>query len=78
MSEQRADYMTSTAPLGSVTTVSFDVTPAERNLIMRLRQLGGFAIVDSDSMCLWPAGKMEQCNGKRTAMERLPFAMDFS
>lgn len=75
MSEPRGPYITSTAPIGAIQTVSFDVTPAERNLILRLRNLGGLAIVDSDSMCLWPAGKMEQCNGKQPV---LPYRMDFT
>ena len=78
MSDQPQTYMTSTAPIGGVTFVTFDVTPAERNLIMRLRQLGGLAIVDSESMCLWPAGKIEQCNGKTPALPALPYRMDFT
>lgn len=77
MTEPRADYMTATQPISGVATVAFDVTPAERNLIMRLRQARGLAIVDSDSMCLWVAGKMEQCNGKQRAAE-LPYPMDFA
>jgi|WetSurMetagenome_2_1015567.scaffolds.fasta_scaffold1122295_2 hypothetical protein len=65
MSEQRADYVTDQRQ-------SFDVTQAEMNLILRLRQHRGMIIVDGDSMCIWPAGKLEQCNGKRA---RLPFDM---
>lgn len=78
MTERQEPYMTATAPIGNVTTVSFDVTPAEMNLIKRLRQHRGMLIVDADSMCLWAAGKLEQCNGKRPATERLPFQMDFT
>ena len=80
MSEQREVYgVSSTAPIGTVSTVAFDVTPAERNLLLRLRQHRGMMIVDADSMCLWTANKMEQCNGKRAATEgRLPFPMDFA
>lgn len=51
----------------------FDLTQAEMNLILRLRQHHGMAIVDAGSMCLWTANKMEQCNGKRP---RLPFDLE--
>ena len=53
------------------------ITDAEWKLILRLRQSRGMAIVDSDSMTLWVAGKPEQCNGKRSqyADGRLPFEM---
>jgi hypothetical protein len=65
MSEQRADYQTDERQ-------PFDVTRAEMNLILRLRQHRGMIIVDGDSMCIWPANRMEQCNGKRA---KLPFDM---
>jgi len=53
------------------------ITDAEWKLILRLRQSRGMAIVDSDSMTLWVAGKPEQCNGKRTQYGEsvLPFEM---
>lgn len=78
MTESRADYMTATQPIGGIATVTLDVTPAERNLLLRLRQARGLAIVDSDSMCLWVAGRMEQCNGKQRAAPELPYPMDFA
>ena len=78
MSESREPYMTSTAPVGTISTVAFDVTPAERNLILRLRQHRGMIIVDADSMCLWAAGKIEQCNGKTPGLPQLPYRMDFA
>lgn len=40
-------------------------TPSELKLLARLRQIGGMAIVDSDSMTIWPARGPEYCNGKR-------------
>jgi hypothetical protein len=70
--------MSSTAPIGAISTVAFEVTPAERNMLLRLRQHRGMMIIDADSMCLWAAGKIEQCNGKRPATEGLPFRMDFT
>lgn len=61
MSEQRADYQAEVRH-------PFDMTQAEINLILRLRQHRGMIIVDGDSMCLWAAGKLEQCNGRRTRL----------
>lgn len=78
MSEPRGPYITSTAPIGSIQTVAFDVTPAERNLLLRLRQHGGMVIVDADSMCWWCANKMEQGNGKVPTQSQLPYRMDFA
>jgi hypothetical protein len=54
------------------------VTPAERNLILRLRQHRGMLIVDADSMCWWAANKMEQGNGKTPQAQTLPYRMDFT
>lgn len=53
------------------------ISDAEWKLILRLRQSRGMAIVDSDSMTLWVAGRAEQCNGKRSqyAEPALPFEM---
>lgn len=45
--------------------VSVQPTEAELNLIKRLRTLRGLAVVDSDSMTVYPCGKPEYCNGKR-------------
>lgn len=39
-------------------------TPAELKLLSRLRKLRGMAIVDSDSMRVWPTTGPEYCNGK--------------
>jgi hypothetical protein len=65
MSEQRSEYQADQRQ-------PFDVTLAEMNLILRLRQHRGMIIVDGDSMCIWPAGKLEMCNGRRA---KLPFDM---
>jgi hypothetical protein len=78
MSEPREPYISSTAPIGTISTVTFDVTPAERNLILRLRQHRGMLIVDADSMCWWAANKMEQGNGKTPQAQTLPYRMDFT
>lgn len=51
------------ASMGHV--VKVQPTEAELNLITRLRQLRGLAVVDSDSMTLYACGKPEYCNGKR-------------
>jgi len=39
------------------------VTEAEWKLIQRLRQICGFALVDSDLMMIWRCGPPEHCNG---------------
>jgi hypothetical protein len=53
-------------------------TEAELNLIVRLRQLRGMCIVDSDSMTIWPTLRAEFCNGRRSKLAKpdLPFVMD--
>lgn len=66
MTETRAEYITEPRQ-------PFDLSRAEMNLILRLRQHRGMIIIDADSMCLWAAGKIEQCNGHRP---RLPFEME--
>lgn len=43
--------------------VNIQPTAAELKLIARLRQIGGFALVDSDSMTVWRCGPPEHCNG---------------
>jgi len=65
MSEQRADYQTDQRQ-------PFDVTQAEMNLILRLRQHRGMIIVDWDAQQVWPANHAEQCNGRKA---KLPFDM---
>ena len=45
--------------------VKIQPTEAELNLILRLRQVSGLAVVDSDSMTLYECGKPEYLNGKR-------------
>jgi hypothetical protein len=62
MSERQEQYTVARTP--------FDLSQAEINLILRLRQHRGMIIVDGDSMCIWPASRMEQCNGRRS---KLPF-----
>lgn len=66
MSEQREGYSNTTTEART----TFDLSHAEMNLILRLRQHRGMIIVDADSMTMWPASKPEYCNGKRY---RLPF-----
>lgn len=67
MSEQPIGYQAKIEP-----------TEAELNLIVRLRQLRGMVIVDSDSMTLWPTLRAEFCNGKKSKHARidLPFSME--
>lgn len=46
------------------------ITEAEWKMIQRLRQISGYAIVDSDSMTLWRCGPPEHCNGHRPVQPR--------
>lgn len=48
-------------------------TPAELKILARGRQLKGFAIVDFDSMTIYPCRGPEYCNGKhpRTVEEMI-------
>lgn len=66
MAEQPTDYITEPRQ-------PFDVSRAEMNLILRLRQHRGMVIIDADSMTLWAANKAEYCNGKR--YRALPFEL---
>lgn len=66
MSEPRTDYTTEARQ-------PFDVSRAEMNLILRLRQHRGMIIIDADSMTLWAANKAEYCNGRKFAP--LPFEL---
>lgn len=69
MSEQPIEYQIETIRrLGGDPVAGVDdiiPTRAELRLIARLRQHRGMMIVDADSMCLWTAGRMEQCNGRQ-------------
>lgn len=40
-------------------------TEAELNIIARLRQIRGMAIIDSDSMTLWTTSRAEYCAGRQ-------------
>ncbi len=72
MSEQRAQYVTSTQPVGDMAEV-MPLTEWERNLVLRLRQAataGVIVTVDPDARCWWVSGKME-CNKEDRI--KLPF-----
>ncbi len=72
MSEQRAQYVTSTQPVGDMAEV-MPLTEWERNLVLRLRQAaasGVIVTVDPDARCWWVSGRME-CNKEDRI--KLPF-----
>ena len=63
MSERREPY-NATQPIATMTTVSFELTEWERNLVLRLRQAaqaGQLIVCDPDARCWWVTGRME-CN----------------
>lgn len=75
MSEQRAAYITTTAPISGIAEASFGITEWERNLLLRLRQAGqagSLMVVDADARCWYVCGKME-CN--KEDRNNLPFRM---
>lgn len=73
MSDQRAEYVTSTQPVGEMTEVELMLSEWERNLILRLRQAatsGVLVTVEPHARCWWVSGRVE-CNKEDRI--RLPF-----
>lgn len=75
MSDQRADYITATVPVGGIAETTINLTDWERNMVLRSRQAaqaGLLMVIDADARCWYVCGKME-CNKEDRL--NLPFRM---
>ncbi len=75
MSEQRAAYVTATAPIGDMTEETLGLTEWERNMVLRSRQAaqsGLLMVIDAGARCWYVCGKVE-CNKEDRVT--LPFRM---
>ncbi len=75
MSDPRAAYITSTAPVGEMTNTTLEITEWERNMVLRSRQAaqaGLLMVIDANARCWYVCGKVE-CNKEDRV--NLPFKM---